>query len=108
METSIRGSLITYLKLKIVQSVIKSRRNYVSNIYFKCFFFTSSCPFFIKLFLQMYIQEPGEETSPILSFLLPFAMIWNKKLSANNDIGYINSNRIALRYMLITRAKQAG
>ena len=36
----------------------------------------------------MYIQEAGEGTSPILSFLHTFVMIWNKKLSAESDIWY--------------------
>ena len=42
--------------------------------------------FFHKNFLQVYIQEAGEGTSPILSFLHPFVMIWNKKLSAESNI----------------------
>ena len=50
------------------------------------FFFTCFYPFFHKNFLQVYIQEAGEGTSPILSFLHPFVMIWNKKLSAESDI----------------------
>ena len=37
---------------------------------------------------KVYIQEAGEGTSPILSFLHPFVMIWNKKLSAESDIWY--------------------
>ena len=39
------------------------------------------------LFSTGYIQEAGEGTSPILSFLHPLVMIWNKKLSAESDIG---------------------
>ena len=54
----------------------------------KAFFFTCFCPFFHKIFLQVSIQEAGEGTSPILSFLHPFVMIWNKKLSAESDIWY--------------------
>ena len=46
-----------------------------------------SALFFIKLFYRC-IQEVGEGTSPILSFLHPFVMIWNKKLSAESDIWY--------------------
>ena len=34
------------------------------------------------------MQEAGECTSPILSLLHPFVMIWNKKLSAESDIWY--------------------
>ena len=49
--------------------------------------------FFHKSFLQVYIQEAGEGTSPVLSFLHPFVMFWNKKLSAESDIGYIDSKR---------------
>ena len=52
------------------------------------FFFTCFCPFFHKFFVQVYIQEAGEGTSPILSFLHPFVMIWNKKLSAESAIWY--------------------
>ena len=48
---------------------------------------------FIKRFLQVYVQEAGEGTNPIMSFLYPFVMIWNKKLSDENDIGYISSKR---------------
>ena len=37
------------------------------------------------------MQEAGEGTSPILSFLYPF---WNKKLSAESDIfWYISSKQ---------------
>ena len=43
---------------------------------------------FHKKILQVYIQEAGEGTSPILSFLHPFVMIWNKKLSAESDVWY--------------------
>ena len=50
------------------------------------FFFTCFCPFFHKFFLQVYIEEAGEGTSPILSFLHPFVMIWKKKLSAESNI----------------------
>ena len=47
-----------------------------------------SVVFFHKIFLQVYIQEVGECTSPILSLLHPFVMIWNKKLSAESDIWF--------------------
>ena len=60
--------------------------------------------FFIKLFLQVYIQEAGEGTSPILSFLHPFVMSWNKKLSAESDIWYNKHqerHRIALTYICL-------
>ena len=33
------------------------------------------------------LQEMGEGTTPFLSFLHPFVMIWNKTLSAESDIG---------------------
>ena len=52
----------------------------------------------------MYIQEAGEGTSPILSFLHPFVMIWNKKLSAESDIWYNKQqemHRIALTYICL-------
>ena len=52
----------------------------------------------------MYIQEAGEGTSPILSFLHTFVMIWNKKLSAVSDhLVYKQQerHRIAPTYMLI-------
>ena len=39
----------------------------------------------------VYIQEAVEGTSPIMSFLHPFVMICNKKLSAKSDIWYISS-----------------
>ena len=51
----------------------------------------------------MYIQEAGEGTSPILSFLHPFVMIWNKKLSAESYTWYNTKqqerHRIALTYL---------
>ena len=40
----------------------------------------------------MYIQEAGEGTSPTLSFLHPFVMICNKKLSAESNIWYASHN----------------
>ena len=39
------------------------------------------------------MQEAGEGTSPILSFLHPYVMIWNKKLFAESYIWYISSKR---------------
>ena len=70
-------------------------QSYIFNfcIYLNAFFFTCFCPFFHKLFLQVYVQEAGEGTSPILSFLHTFVMIWNKKLSAESDIWYISNKR---------------
>ena len=49
------------------------------------------------------MQEAGEVTSPIRSFLHTFVMILNMKLSAESDIWYRRArrHRIALTYLLI-------
>ena len=39
------------------------------------------------------MQEAGEGSSPILSFLHHFVIIWNKKLSAESDVWCISSKR---------------
>ena len=58
--------------------------------------------------LQVYVQEAGEGTSPILSFLHPFVMSWNKLLRNSAEKGTLciiakqqERHRIALTYMFI-------
>ena len=74
--------------------------SYISNfcIYFKFFSLLVSVLFFHKILA-------GEGTSPILSFLHTFVMIWNKKLYADSEIWCMykqqERHRITPTYMLI-------
>ena len=65
------------------------------HLFLMLFFFTRLFPFFLITLSTGYIQEAGEGTSPLLSLLYPFVMIWNKKYlnDAVSDIGYISSKR---------------
>ena len=60
----------------------------------KVFSLLVSVHFFVKLFLQVYVRETGEGTSPILTFLHHSVMIGlRSRNSAERDIGYISSKR---------------